>query len=98
MLEPFGEQAEPGAIPIDDLDQVGPGAAPEHEQVARERILMQHALAVCQFCFLKFGQPTMAAGVKGIRSERPQAGNVSERDAAAIPVSEWRHWRYLKII
>ncbi|WP_249151379.1 transposase [Bradyrhizobium liaoningense] len=27
MLKPFGEQAEPGAMPIDDLDQVGPGAS-----------------------------------------------------------------------
>src|ERR1700712_3860855 len=44
MLEPFGEQAEPGAVPIDDLDQVGPGASAEYEQVARERILLQHAL------------------------------------------------------
>jgi len=24
VLEPFGEQAEPGAIPVDNLDQVGP--------------------------------------------------------------------------
>ena len=37
-------QAEPGAVPIDDIDQVGPGAAPKHEQVAGERILLQHAL------------------------------------------------------
>src|SRR6516164_10267039 len=44
MLEPFGEQAKPGAIPIDNLDQVRSGAAPEHEQVAGERILAQHAL------------------------------------------------------
>jgi hypothetical protein len=34
MLEPFGEQAEPGAAPIDDLDQVGPSASAEYEQVA----------------------------------------------------------------
>ena len=44
MLKPFGEQAKPGAIPIDDLDQIGSGAAAEHEQVSRERILLQHAL------------------------------------------------------
>jgi DNA-binding transcriptional LysR family regulator len=44
MLQPFGEQTKPGAIPIDDLDQVGPGAAAEHEQVSRERILLQYAL------------------------------------------------------
>src|ERR1700674_841802 len=44
VREPFGEQAESGSIPIYNLDEVGPGATAEYEQVARERILMQHAL------------------------------------------------------
>jgi hypothetical protein len=34
------EQAEPGAIPKHDLDEIGSVAAPEHEQVAGERILL----------------------------------------------------------
>src|SRR5258708_31562640 len=34
---------ETGAIPIDDLDEVGLAAA-EHEQVPREGVLSQHAL------------------------------------------------------
>lgn len=32
------------AIPMNDLDQVGPSTPPEHEQVASKGILMQHAL------------------------------------------------------
>jgi len=44
VLEPLGEQAEPGPVPEHDLDEVGLGAAPEHEQVAGEQILPQHAL------------------------------------------------------
>src|SRR5581483_5062491 len=43
MLEPLGEQAEPGPVPEHDLDEVGL-TAPEHEQMPRERILPQHAL------------------------------------------------------
>src|SRR6266403_1906272 len=42
MLEPLGEQAETGAIPIDDLDEIG--LAAQHEQVPREGVLPQHAL------------------------------------------------------
>jgi hypothetical protein len=38
VLEPFGEQTEAGAIPINDLEKIGPGAAPEHEQVACKRL------------------------------------------------------------
>src|SRR5258708_26039425 len=44
MLEPLCEQAEPGAVPVDDLDQVRSGAAPEHEEVAGERVLLKYAL------------------------------------------------------
>ena len=43
MLEPLGEEAKPGAIPIDDLDEIGLAAA-EHEQVPLEGVLPQHAL------------------------------------------------------
>src|SRR6266436_4347372 len=43
MLEPLGEEAKPGAIPIDDLDEIGL-AATEQEQVSREGVLPQHAL------------------------------------------------------
>jgi hypothetical protein len=32
-----------GAVPIDNLDEIG-FAAPEHEQMVRERVLPQHAL------------------------------------------------------
>jgi hypothetical protein len=46
VLKPFGEQAEPGAIPVDDLDEVSPGAAPEHEQVPGEWILMHILVSV----------------------------------------------------
>jgi hypothetical protein len=44
VLEPFGEQTEPGPVPEHDLDQVGPGSASEYEQMAGEWILPQHAL------------------------------------------------------
>ena len=43
MLEPLGEQAEAGAIPEHDFDEVGL-PTPEHEEMAREGILPQHAL------------------------------------------------------
>jgi hypothetical protein len=64
VLKPFCEQAEAGAVPTDDLDQVGPGAAPKREQVAGERILMQHALhqhreAIDTFAHVDVGQGQM---------------------------------------
>src|SRR5258705_2821687 len=43
VLEPLGEQAEAGAIPEHDFDEVGL-PTPEHEEMAREGILPQHAL------------------------------------------------------
>ena len=43
MLEPFGEEAKASAIPKHDFDEVGL-PAPEHEEMAREGILPQHAL------------------------------------------------------
>src|SRR6266404_397264 len=43
VFEPLGEQAEAGAVPEYDLDEIGL-PTPEQEEVARERILPQHAL------------------------------------------------------
>src|SRR6478752_4968749 len=43
LLEPLGEEAEACPIPEYDLDEVGL-PAPEHEEMAREGILPQHAL------------------------------------------------------
>ena len=43
LLQPLGEQAEALAVPVQNLDQVAAPAA-EHEQVARERLLLQHLL------------------------------------------------------
>src|SRR6516162_5459817 len=42
LFEPLGEKAQASAIPEHDLDEIGL-ATPEHEQVAREWILPQHA-------------------------------------------------------
>jgi len=39
----FAEQREPRAVPEQDPDQVPP-AADEHEQVARQRVLLQHVI------------------------------------------------------
>jgi hypothetical protein len=43
VLEPLGEQAEAGAIPEHNFDEVGLPTS-EHEKVAREGILPQYAL------------------------------------------------------
>lgn len=44
MLEPLGEETKSSTVPMDDLDEVGSGAASEHKQMAEERILLQYTL------------------------------------------------------
>src|SRR6266404_7656063 len=43
VLEPLGEQAEAGAVPEHDFDEIGLPTS-EQEEMAREGILPQHAL------------------------------------------------------
>src|SRR5271163_887749 len=43
LIEPLGEQAQPVSVPKKDLDDLGP-LAPEGEQMAAKRILLQRAL------------------------------------------------------
>src|ERR1700726_4396607 len=43
VLEPLGEHAEAGVVPVHDFDEIAL-PAPEHEQMARERVLPQDTL------------------------------------------------------
>jgi hypothetical protein len=77
LLKPLGEQAKAGAVPEYNLDEVGP-PAPEHEEVARERILAEHALD-------QHGEPIDALAHIGVANSEVHLHALRKRQFSNVP-------------
>src|ERR1700677_744045 len=75
VLEPLGEEAEAGAIPEHNFDEVGL-PTPEHEDMAREGILPQHALDQHRKPIDAFAHVDIAEGQVHLHARRKQRHDV----------------------